>query len=226
MFVIIGVIFNIVLAVSCITSEKESKSWQILLATSISDWEIVTGKALGIFYKCLPIWLLLLGHIVLFIIIGYINPIAFIQILIIISGVIVFLTGLGIYISSFCKKTTWAIIISFVLVLIAWLFLPITIQILSEIFGFRQFARSFLGTYYSTNPFLEIQVVMDTAGGIQNADLSLSALKYNWQNISNFNNLRSVFATTKFLIYIMLIYSSLGMFFAWLAKRRIRVNII
>ena len=76
MFVVIGMIFNVVLSVSCITSEKESLAWPILLTTSLDDWQIIQGKALGVFYRCLPVWLLLTGHVLLFVFIGYINPIA------------------------------------------------------------------------------------------------------------------------------------------------------
>ncbi len=226
MFIIIGVIFNIILSVSCITSEKESSAWPILLITSLNDWQILFGKALGIFYKCLPVWLLLAGHIILFTIVGYIHPIAFFQILIVVIGVIVFVTGFGIYISSLCKKTTWAIINSFAAILFVWLFVPIIVGIISTIFGFLHFYKFFSGFYYYLNPIVQVGTIMDAAGGIQNAGLRLSDLRYHWSNLSGFGNFNKAYPTTKLLLCIMLIYITFGVIFAWLAKRRFRKNIV
>ena len=59
MFTVIGSIFTIVLSATSITSEKETRSWPILLATSMDDWHILLGKAIGVFRRCLPIWLLI-----------------------------------------------------------------------------------------------------------------------------------------------------------------------
>lgn len=226
MFFIIGIIFNIILSVSCITSEKESSAWPILLITPLSDWQILLGKALSVFYKCLPVWLLLAAHVILFTIVGYIHPIAFLQISIVITGVIVFLTGFGIYLSSLYKKTTWAIISCFVTILFMWLFVPIIVSIISSIFGFSHFYRSFSGLYNYLNPIVQIGAIMDAVGGIENADLPLSDLRYHWSNFSSLGNFNKVYPTTKLLFYIMIFYSSFGVLFAWLAKKRFRKNII
>ncbi len=226
MFFIIGIIFNIVLSVSCITSEKESSAWPILLITPLSDWQILFGKALSIFYKCLPVWLLLAAHVILFTIVGYIHPIGFLQISIVLTGLIVFLTGFGIYLSSLYKKTTWAIISCFVTILFVWVFVPIIVSIISSIFGLTSFYRSFSGLYYYLNPFVQIGAIMDAVGGNGNADLSLTELRYHWSNFSLLGNFSKVYPTTKLLFYIMIFYSSFGVLFAWLAKRRFRKNII
>ena len=226
LFIVIGIIFNVVLSVSSITSEKESLAWPILLTTSLDEWQILLGKALGIFYKCLPVWLLLFGHLILFIIVGYIHPIAFLQVLFVVTGVIIFLTGFGIYISSICKKTTWAIIFSFAFILAAWLFVPIIAGIVTSFIGNRKLSATFSGLYSSLNPIVQIGVVMDAAGGIHKADSSLSDLKYSWPYVTILRNLGKVYLTTIFLFTTMFVYSSAGVFFAWLAKRRFRRNII
>ena len=75
-FVGIGLIINTVLSATTITSEKETSSWPILLTTPLNDWHILLGKAFGVFRRCLPVWALLAGHVILFIFIGYIHPIA------------------------------------------------------------------------------------------------------------------------------------------------------
>ena len=226
MFVVIGLIFNMVLSVSSITSEKESSAWPILLTTSLDDWRIMYGKALGIFYKCMPVWLLLAGHLIVFVIVGYIHPIALLQVPIIVTGVVVFITGFGIYISSLCKKTTWAIIISFISFLFIWLFVPIIIGAVTSLLGHDDIYEAIFGLYYSLNPLVQIGVIMDSIAGIQNADLSLSDLNYNWANYSFFENITKVLPTTQLLMSILLCYSSLGVFFAWMAQKRFRKNIV
>ncbi len=219
MFVIVGMIFNIVLAVSCITSERESMALPILLTTSLDDWQIVQGKALGVFYKCMPIWLLLAGHVMLFILAGYIHPIAIIQIPIIITGLLFFLTGLGLYASSRFKRTTWAIIICFAFLLVIWLVVPIIFGIITQIA--RHYNEKIFGLYYSSNPIIQIGIVVNSISA-DNASLSLSNLHYLWPFA---RHSYGVYATTGLLLFIMSSYIVLGLFFAWMAKKRIRQNI-
>jgi ABC-type transport system involved in multi-copper enzyme maturation permease subunit len=220
MFMIIGMIFNVVLSVSSITSEKESLAWPILLTTSLDDWQIIQGKAIGVFYRCLPVWLLLAGHVLLFVFVGYIHPIAIIQLPIIISGVIIFLTGMGLYTSSRFKRTTWAIITSFALILVIWMVIPIILGIITGITGHTN--EEIFGLYYSANPVVQIGVVMNSISGIYNADAHLSGLKYSWPMVGHFGR---AYGTTKLLLIIMATYISFGLFFAWLARNRIRRNI-
>lgn len=218
MFMVIGILFNMILSVSCITSEKESMAWPILLSTSLDDWQIVQGKSLGVFYRCLPVWFLLSGHVILFVLIGYIHPIAILQIPLILTGLIIFLTGMGLYISSRFKSTTWAIITCFAFVFFIWLVVPIVLSIIAELTG----KREMLGLHYFFNPVIQMSVVVDSISGTDNAKEALSSLKYNWP----FGRYQyGVFATTKLLLLIMAIYTFLGLGFAWMAKSRIRQNV-
>jgi ABC-2 type transport system permease protein len=218
-FVIIGMIFNIVLAVSCITYEKESSAWPILLTTSLNDTQIIQGKAMGVFYRCLPVWLLLAGHILIFVLVGYIHPIAIVQLPVILFGLIVFLTGFGLYLSSCFRRTTWAIITLFGFAFTVWMFIPIILRIAAELSGNREL----FGLYYSANPVIQVSVIMDGISGKYNSNTSLDKISYNWPFIKNYND---VFSTTKLLLYIMSIYILLGISFGWLAMRRIRRNSI
>jgi hypothetical protein len=218
MFVIIGMIFHLVLSVSSITSEKESSAWPILLTTSLDDWQIVLGKASGVFYRSFPVWLLLSGHVLLFVIIGYIHPIAIVQLPVIIAGLIIFLTGLGLYASSLFKRTTWAIITCFVFIIAIWLFIPVMLGIVAEI----THTQEVFGLYYSSNPLIQIGVVMNSISGSEHSANNLLGLKYNWPLI---RNAMALYPATKLLLYFMVFYSFLGLLFAWRAKCRIRLNV-
>lgn len=219
MFVVIGSIFSMVLSTTCITSERESRTWPIMLATSMDDWHILLGKAVGVFRRCLPIWLLLAGHVVLFVLFRYIHPIAIFQLFMFVAGLVVFLTGVGLYFSTRFKRTTSAVVANFTLALVLWAVIPVILGLIS------QFTRDYdaLGAYVSANPVTQATVIMSGAGGRWNARAGLSSLDYNWPSPNN--NWHKVGPATGILLVYMLIYMSAGFLFAWRAKCRFRRNI-
>ena len=217
-FVIIGLITNIVLSATTITTEKETRSWPILLATSMGDWQILIGKAVGVFRRCLPIWLFLAGHLILFITVRYIHPIAVVHLAILITWIVVFLSGSGLYFSARLKRTTSAVVANFALALTLWAVIPSLLGLAATI----THESDFLEAYILANPVVQTVVIMDGAGGSHNATRNLSRLEYDWPSGSGWNNIRS---TTSILLITMLIYMSMGLLFAWRAKCRFRRNI-
>jgi len=222
MFVFIGSIFTMVLAASCISSEKESRAWPVMLATSMNDWHILLGKAGGVFRRCLPIWLLLAGHILLFVCMRYIHPIAIIHSFIFVAGLASFLTGVGVYFSARFKRTTSAVVANFALAIALWVVIPALLGATSVFIRGRDHRRAF-DMYFSANPSTQAFVVMNGAGGASNARTKLSRLNYDWP--SRHNDWHKVGGTTRALLTYMLIYVSLGFLFAWRAKCRFRRNV-
>ncbi len=218
-FVIIGLIANTVLSATTITSEKETRSWPILLATSMDDWQILIGKAVGVFRRCLPIWLLLVGHLFLFISVRYIHPIAAVHLAMLVAWIVVFLSGSGLYFSARLKRTTSAVVANFALALVLWAVIPLLLGLIASING----KADVLESYISTNPVTQAAVIMNGAGGSRNAEVDISRLNYDWPSSGrDRGNIRS---TTIFLLITMLVYVSLGLLFAWRAKCRFRQNI-
>jgi ABC-2 type transport system permease protein len=217
MFTVIGSVFTMILSATSVTSEKESRSWPILLATSMDDWHILMGKAIGVLRRCLPIWLLMAGHILLFTCIRYIHPIAILHLPIFVAGLIVFLTGAGLYFSARFKRTTSAVIASFALALVLWIVLPALLGLVSV------FTHDYdaVGNLVSANPAAQVAILMDGAGGNWNALAGLSDLTFDWPDSS----WRKVWPTTGLVLIYMLIYAGAGVFFAWRAKCRFRRNI-
>ena len=222
MFVIIGSLFTMVLSSTCITSEKESRAWPVMLATSMDDWHILLGKAGGVFRRCLPIWLLLAGHIVFFVFMRYIHPIAIIHSFIFVAGLVSFLTGVGIYFSARFKRTTSAVVANFALAIALWVVIPSLGGLISQFTGDRDYHHAF-ETYLSANPTIQAVVVMNGAGGEHVARTKLSRLHYDWPRRRNDWN--GVWDTTGVLTVYMLIYVSVGFLFAWRAKCRFRRNV-
>lgn len=218
MFVGIGSIFHMVLAATSITTEKETRAWPILLATSMDDWHILLGKAVGVFRRCLPIWLLLAGHVVAFVLVRYIHPVAILLLLLFVPGLIVFLTGAGIYFSARCKRTTSAVVATFALALVLWMIVPVLMGLAAA----THRGEDLLERYMCAHPAIQVSVLMDGAGGRYNAHAKLSKLAFEWP-AREYNG--RIWSTTKVLLVHTTIYISVGIFFAWRAKHRFRKKI-
>jgi ABC-type transport system involved in multi-copper enzyme maturation permease subunit len=217
MFMVIGSVFTMVLSSASITSEKETLSWPILLATSMDDWHILLGKAMGVFRRCLPIWLLMAGHISLFICLKYIHPIAIFHMPIFITGLIVFLTGAGLYFSARFKRTTSAVLASFGLALTLWAVLPAVLGLVSVITRDYDVVRNLV----SANPATQLVILMNGASGSFNARTGFSNLNFNWPDRS----WHKAWPTTGLVLIYMLIYTAAGILFAWRSKCRFRRNV-
>ena len=217
MFTVIGSVFTLVLSATSITSEKEARSWPILLATSMDDWQILLGKAIGVFRRCLPIWLLMAGHIFLFICLKYIHPVVILHMPIFVTGLVVFLTGAGLYFSARFKRTTSAVIACFALALAFWAVLPGVLGLVSMI----THDYNIVADLVSANPAAQIAILMGGAGGKWNARAGLSNLTFAWPDSS----WHKVWPTTGLVIIYMMIYTVSGVLFGWRAKCRFRRNV-
>jgi len=210
-FMGVGMLFTIIIPATCITSEKESRSWPLLLATTLSDRQILFGKFIGVVRRCLPIWLFLFGHIFLFTFLGVIHPVAIIQMAILVAWVIVFLSCTGLYFSSRFRRTTTAVIMNFALAAIIWGLVPLLLALAAEI---AHSGYDLVESYCNAIPFVQVVVVMDgTAGGG-------SLGHFSWPE-GSFNALGSTFLMLAF----MLVYMFIGFVLAWRAKCRLRRNI-
>ena len=208
-FFSLGVIFTIILTATGITTEKESRSWPILLTTTLEDRQILFGKYIGSIRKLLPVWILLFAHVIIFCLDGVINPVAVIQITILVAWTETFLFCTGIYFSSRHKHTTTAVIVNFVFCAIIWVLIPIVLFLLGT---FLLNDDEFANAYMDTNPFLHAVVIVDA-----NTNTSTN---YQWVSF-NTNALMS----TAWMIVCMVGYMFIGTIFALLAKRRFRRNI-
>ncbi|TKJ33968.1 MAG: hypothetical protein CEE38_19175 [Planctomycetes bacterium B3_Pla] len=213
-FLGIGILYTLVLPATCISSEKESRSWPILLTTILDDREILFGKFVGVLRRCFPAWLFLIGHIVLFSLVGFIHPIAIIMTAILVMWITVFLAGTGIYFSSCFKRTTTAVIMNFALAGLIWVIAPIMLGII----GLIKRGSDLGEVYILANPMVHIIVIM--LGTVGEAHHGLQQLSFDWP----YGNEGFGF-TMRVLLVTMAIHVLVGALFAWRAKRRFRRNI-
>jgi ABC-type transport system involved in multi-copper enzyme maturation permease subunit len=213
-FLSLGMFFTIVLPATCITSEKESRSWPLLLATTLGERQILFGKFVGVVRRCLPVWLFLFGHLILFTIARYIHPIAIVQVAILAAWVIVFLCCTGLYFSARFKRTTTAVIMNLALAAVIWGLIPLLLIILAEITRLdNDFAELYIDL---TNPICHGLVVTEaTANGWSHAG------GYEWLELGAGDTNEAIFV----MLLVMLGYMCAGLLFTWRAKRHIRRNI-
>jgi ABC-type transport system involved in multi-copper enzyme maturation permease subunit len=99
-----------VAAGGAITREKEARTWPILLATPLSSRQIIKGKALGAFRKNLPLLVSLVGF---YLLAGLLGPTHQFELLFAVilnlAGIVLFLLGVGLYLSVRLRTTTGAV---------------------------------------------------------------------------------------------------------------------
>lgn len=211
----VAMLFTIILPATCITAEKESRCWPLLLATTVSDWQILLGKFVGALRRFLPMWLLFLAYIVLFAQAGFIHSVAVLQMTVVVTWVIVFLSCTGLYFSSRCRRTTTAVVLNFALAASMWAVAPLVLTLV----GRPAHRYDAMQTLVLGNPFVQIIVTMEGTASAH-VQVGLDRLNYYWPHgHENFSY------TIRVLFVTMLIHVVAGFLFAWRAKCRFRRNI-
>ena len=213
----VGMLFAIILPATCVTSEKESRCWPLILTTTLSDWQILLGKIIGTLRRCAPAWFLMFGHLIVFTFIGFIHPIALIHIPVLVAWVTVFFLGTGVYFSSRFKHTTTAVIMNFTFAAVIWGLVPLLMFLFAQV---THTSDNYAERYMNINPLFQGVVVLEGTCGSWRARRSVTELRYHWTR-GNGNAVES----TSFLLSSMLGYMLIGSLFAWRAKCRFRRNI-
>lgn len=216
----LGMLFTIILPATSITSEKEARSWPLLLTTTLSDADILFGKFVGGLRRCMPVWLLLFGHLLLFGFLGFVHPVAILQMAILVAWIVAFLSCSGIYFSCRFRRTTTAVIVNFALAAMIWGLVPLlftaTYGIANELANLH--APWFDGTAQASidaNPIFQACIVTYVAARGRHG-----LGRYDWCDL----NLDAV-ESTLFMLAFMILYMMLAWIFLWRARCRLRRNI-
>ena len=111
----LGLLRTTTTSATCITSEKEARTWPVLLTTPLSEKNIAFGKIVG---SCLQAWLfwLLLGvHIMVFSFAGYIHFAAFLPLTLLVVSSALLISSIGVFLSSSFKRSSTSSAINFIL---------------------------------------------------------------------------------------------------------------
>ncbi len=216
-FMFMGLFYTVVISATSITTEKEARTWPILLTTTLNDRQILFGKAYSVLRRGLPIWLFLIGHLLLFIARKYIHFLALFYMILVIITLLGFLLGSGLYFGARCKRTTSAVVMNLAWVFILWLMIPFLLGFLSET------THDYDSLYWciTLNPIAQAEVILEGTTGARNAAREISQLDFNWP----LSDYKTVGDTNTIVIASLIIYGVFGVFLAWRAKVRFRRNI-
>jgi len=126
-------LFAMIMSATTVTTEREARSWPVLLVTTIGHGQILRGKWLGIVRRVLPAWALLVGHLVIYTLFGVLSFWASLHIMVVCLGLIVYVTGCGLFFSALCKRTTSAVVFSVMTPLVIWSLLPLLFWIIGHV---------------------------------------------------------------------------------------------
>ncbi|MHC4622679.1 MAG: hypothetical protein ACYS4W_02135 [Planctomycetota bacterium] len=212
----LGMLFTTLLPATTITSEKQARSWPLLLTTTLSDNAILFGKFTGALCRCLPTWSFLFAHLIFSVLVGLLHPIVIAQMAILVAWIVTFLCCTGLYFSSRFRHNAAAVAMNFALVAAVWGLLPVLLVMFynaARIGGtwFGAFARACI----NANPLFQGYLLVGaTLSG------SHGAASYVW-----FDQRLDAMESTLFMLAFMALYMFLAWIFAWRAKCRFRRNI-
>jgi len=207
-----GAVVTAALAGATISAERESRALGLLLSLPVSDETIVLVKALGVFYRALPAWSLLGLHLAVFTALGYLHPIIWLHLGMLVIWMAVFLTGMGLYFSTRFRSGQSAAVMNIATALVLWAVVPSAVEIS---FGRDRYGASELCR--QVNPAVQLLVVTTGASDEDTVRAGFDELRYPWRSLP-----MGPGTTTRVVFKAMLIYTAAGLLFAWRARRRLR----
>jgi ABC-type transport system involved in multi-copper enzyme maturation permease subunit len=214
LFLLVGSVYTMVLSATNISSEKESGCWPLLLSTTLTNGQLILGKAVGTMRRCMPAWALLAGHVAFFTMVRYIHVALWLHLAMLIAIIIVFFTGTGLYLGTRFRHTTSAVVTNMGIAFVLWLLLPMVLGIVGQ--------GRIVEALMMGNPIVLSGIVTNAAAGTRNAAQPLSGLVYHdipMFSPSGFGDM------TLILLAVMAVYLFVGLACGYLAWKRIRRNI-
>jgi len=211
-FTSLGVLGTAVMSATGIAVEREARCWPLLMATALSDTQVLLGKAAGALRRALPFWGLLAGHLALFTLTGFLHPLAWLHLGLLVGAVMALLTGTGLYFSARLGRPAAAAVANVALAIAVWVVLPVL--------GFLSVAvsggdRETANALISANPVAQAVVVVEPAVGAKAAHAG--ELRYHWLWGS-----AGAGRTTWLMLASLGGHGLVGLMFAWRAERWFR----
>ncbi len=217
-FSISGLFFTATFAATTITSEKNSRTWPILLSTLVTDWQIIAAKVIGVFRRSAPFWSILFLHAIFFTS-TYIHPAALPQIITIIVPLVFFATSSGVLFSCLFKHTTSAVIANLIFVALIWGGIPLLAVLIGEI---MHLGDDLIEAVIMLNPFYHLGEILNSTGGSSHAGKLWSQLIYHWKIGGEMNFIKTMIMLTA----VGSLHIAAGVVFLVITKIRLRKKIV
>jgi ABC-type transport system involved in multi-copper enzyme maturation permease subunit len=161
-FMGIALLITATVPAATVTSERESGSLPLLLTTTLTDWQILFGKFFGAIQRCLPVWGLLMGHLALFVVVGYLHRVVLPYMAIVAAWILILFAASGVYFSVRFRHTTTAVIMNMATWAAVWGLVP-------AMLGFTalwiRLDSHIVESYMDIIPFVQCAILIDGAAG-------------------------------------------------------------
>ena len=117
---------------------------------------------------------------------GYVHPVALLHLAMIVTGVVVLVTGTGLYFSTLVRRPTAAILLNLGFVIALWAVLPIMVYSATVMLWLIISRGSPTGepwplfVYLLTHPLFQAGTAVECASGTDNAAKLLAQIMYRW----------------------------------------------
>jgi ABC-type transport system involved in multi-copper enzyme maturation permease subunit len=129
----LGALGTAIVAAPVVTTEKETQTLLLLLATPLGSFEIILGKAVGALLRCVPIWSLLVAHLAIMTLYGYQSSWTLLHGALLAAGTAAFTVGIGLVFSVFFRRSTGAVVASLLTPIFLWGVLPGVLVVVGEL---------------------------------------------------------------------------------------------
>lgn len=161
-FMAIALLITATVPAATVTSERESGALPLLLTTTLTDWQILFGKFFGAIRRCLPVWGLLMGHLTVFVVVGYLHLVVLPYMAIVVAWVLILCAASGVYFSVRFRHTTTAVIMNMATWAIVWGLIPLLLLFLTICFRLH---TDIVEGYVDIIPFIHCGCLIDGAVG-------------------------------------------------------------
>jgi ABC-type transport system involved in multi-copper enzyme maturation permease subunit len=161
-FMGIALLITATLPAATVTSERESGSLPLLLTTTLTDWQILFGKFFGAIRRCLPVWGLLMGHLALFVVVGYLHFVVLPYMAIVVAWALILCAASGVYFSVRFRHTTTAVILNMATWATMWGLVPL---LMGFMILWVRLDSHIVESYVDIIPFVQCAVLIDGASG-------------------------------------------------------------
>jgi ABC-type transport system involved in multi-copper enzyme maturation permease subunit len=220
-YVVAGTAMTAIFSAITISSERQSRTWPILLTTGLSDWHILWAKGAGVFYRCLPAWGPLLIHAAVFTALLQLDPFALTGMVMLVAWIHVFLCGTGFYFSMVLRGTSLPLIANLATAGFLWLIVPGLAPLAGEALGAGNVPDAVagrLGALQAMTPVGQTITVIRATPGVWSLDAPTSA-----DQARIFGRTAQEEAPLVGVLSLA-VYGSLGALFFWRARVRFRRN--
>jgi len=218
---ILGGLIAVVVSATGIPAEREARTWDMVLASPLTNGQIVLGKFLAALRRFWLAFVPLGLHVVVFVVLGSLRPVVLLHVAAVVVGMTAFIAALGVLMGTCVRRTTASLVLSLLVVLFLWAGAPLLALLAESNMGYRYRSERFSNSLLDVNPVTQLIVTAEGSASRQHYQM----WKYYEPNVETYywpGNPAGLAQTTQRIVYTTVGYGLLAAGALALANRRLR----